>query len=41
MGIALMNTINGAVTKTTYSELEKITGMSYCSLTSAKTKKIK
>ena len=41
MGIALINTINGALTKTTYSKLVKITGMSYDSLVSAKSKKNK
>lgn len=41
MGIALMNTINGALTKTTYSKLVKITGMSYDTLVSAKSKKNK
>ena len=40
MGIALMNPVNGGLTKTTYSKLVKITGMSYGSLMSAKSRKM-
>ena len=40
MGIALMNPVNGGLTKTTYSKLVKITGMNYGSLMSAKSRKM-